>query len=316
DTLAYPGSFQTSMRDIWGSSASDVYVVGHNDQNRGLMWHYDGVSWKDVKLSTTQGGTIAGPIDLSAIYGFSANDIWAVGEKIFYNPNPPPNFLDSSLIIHYDGVKWEEIKAPSGHELQSVCGRAPNDVWAGGINTLFHFDGRNWRSYPIEIPPEGMQFAWIAAVAINEVYVVGFKNDIVPPIDSTVYVLYRFDGNSWSTVDSVIETVNSPPPKFGFALFAVGNTLFSAGGGVYRRVGSVWVKMLDDPHVWRVRGDREDNLFAAGGRGTIYHYNGTDWQRITPASGFSGDILGIWTDGKEAFLVGHNGYITYILHGR
>jgi len=31
DTLAYPRRFQTSMRDIWGSSANDVYVVGHND---------------------------------------------------------------------------------------------------------------------------------------------------------------------------------------------------------------------------------------------------------------------------------------------
>lgn len=45
DTLAYPGSFQTSMQDIWGSSPNDVYVVGHNDRGFGKMFHFDGKQW-------------------------------------------------------------------------------------------------------------------------------------------------------------------------------------------------------------------------------------------------------------------------------
>ncbi|MGH7600460.1 MAG: hypothetical protein ACREOI_29245, partial [bacterium] len=64
DTLAYPGSFQTLLSDIWGSSAKDVYVVGITSASLGSMWHFDGKSWTDVKLSVTQGGTIAGAIDL------------------------------------------------------------------------------------------------------------------------------------------------------------------------------------------------------------------------------------------------------------
>ena len=75
DTLAYPGSFQTLMSSIWGSSHNDVYAVGHNSRNFGHMWHYDGTAWTDVKLSTSQGGNIAGPISVSAIYGISANNI-------------------------------------------------------------------------------------------------------------------------------------------------------------------------------------------------------------------------------------------------
>jgi len=80
DTLAYPNSFQTSMRDIWGSSANDVYVVGHNDQAFGKMWHYDGSRWEPVRLHILEGGPLPNIGSLSAIYGFSANDIWAVGE--------------------------------------------------------------------------------------------------------------------------------------------------------------------------------------------------------------------------------------------
>ena len=138
DTLAYPGSFQTTMRDIWGSSANDVYVVGHNDQNRGLMWHFDGKRWTDVRLSTMQGGTIRGPIDLSAIYGFASNDIWVVGENVFSNPDPVSGFYDASLIIHFDGATWQEVNHTKARGLTSIWGSSPKDIWMGGFNgTLF-----------------------------------------------------------------------------------------------------------------------------------------------------------------------------------
>ncbi len=50
DTLAYPGSYQTIMQSIWGSSPSDVYVVGHNDGGYGKMYHFDGKMWTPVVL--------------------------------------------------------------------------------------------------------------------------------------------------------------------------------------------------------------------------------------------------------------------------
>ncbi len=37
DTLAYPGNFQTNMFSIWGSSAQDVYVVGHSSDGPGSL---------------------------------------------------------------------------------------------------------------------------------------------------------------------------------------------------------------------------------------------------------------------------------------
>jgi hypothetical protein len=51
DTLAYPGSFQTAMYDIWGNSPNDVYVVGHNDRAFRKMFHYDGSQWRPVDLA-------------------------------------------------------------------------------------------------------------------------------------------------------------------------------------------------------------------------------------------------------------------------
>ncbi len=113
DTLAYPDSYQTTMLSIWGSSPSDVYVVGHNERGFGKMYHFDGNEWTDVGLNPVQGGHIVGPITLEAIHGFAADDIWAVGEKRYTNPNPPPILLDSSLVIHYDGSQvfgcWQRL---------------------------------------------------------------------------------------------------------------------------------------------------------------------------------------------------------------
>ncbi len=89
DTLGYPGNYQTLMYDIWGSSPKDVYVVGHSSSSDGVLWHFDGDKWKDVNLVAQKGGNIPGAIDLSAIYGFSSTDIYAVGSRIKNKPNPP-----------------------------------------------------------------------------------------------------------------------------------------------------------------------------------------------------------------------------------
>ncbi len=119
DTIAYPESYQTLMTDIWGNSSSNVYAVGHNSQNRGVMWHYDGNKWDNIRLISDEGGQINASIELQAIYGFNGTDIYAVGTRIFgYNPNPPPTFLDSSLIIHFDGTSWKEEKIPRGQVMR------------------------------------------------------------------------------------------------------------------------------------------------------------------------------------------------------
>jgi hypothetical protein len=317
DTLAYPGSFQTNMTDIWGSSPTNVYAVGHNDQNRGLMWHYDGQRWSDVHLSTVQGGTIVGSIDLVAVYGFSANDVWAVGEHIYDNPNSPPTFSDSSLIIHFDGAQWREWKAPEGGMLQSVWGSSPTDVWAGGWNTFFHFDGVAWRPTPVPTLIQGYQFLSIAGLSASEAYTVGFRDDVVQPIDTVAFLLHHFNGTAWFLEDSVIRTAGSPADRFGGILFAADGTLFSADQSVFKRVGTQWQNILTSSSPFtRIRGSSASNLFAIGMDMQIWHYNGVDWYRYPQFHGFEFLLTSVWTDGAQVFAVGNNGNKTIVLHGK
>src|ERR1041384_396670 len=65
DTLAYPGSFQTNMHAMYANSATNVYIVGHNDLGAGQMYHFDGTRWTPVGLSVAQGGTLTKPFDLN-----------------------------------------------------------------------------------------------------------------------------------------------------------------------------------------------------------------------------------------------------------
>ncbi|MBI2428746.1 MAG: hypothetical protein HYV29_08130, partial [Ignavibacteriales bacterium] len=89
DTLAYPGSFQTSMMDMWGSSPTDVYVVGHNESpGPGTMYHFDGSKWSTTKFHSAEGGPISGALSLTSVYGFSKDDIWVVGERFYDNFSP------------------------------------------------------------------------------------------------------------------------------------------------------------------------------------------------------------------------------------
>ncbi len=76
DTLAYPGSLQTDMYDIWGSSPVDVYAVGDGGINAGNMWHFDGTVWSSINLPF-------GSFVLSKIFGFAPNNIYAVGTRFY-----------------------------------------------------------------------------------------------------------------------------------------------------------------------------------------------------------------------------------------
>jgi photosystem II stability/assembly factor-like uncharacterized protein len=68
---------------------------------------------------------------LFSIWGSAANDIWAVGEQ--------------GTILHYDGSSWMPSQSGINSRLRGVCGTSRGDVWAVGENgTTIHYDGTGW----------------------------------------------------------------------------------------------------------------------------------------------------------------------------
>lgn len=311
DTLSYPGSFQTSMQDMWASSPNDVYVVGHNDLNRGQMYHFDGVRWSPVHLSVNDGGTISGPIDLSAVHGLTKNNIWAVGERLFLNPTPPPNIIDSSLVIHFDGTYWREQPTNVGSPLWNIWINSLTDVWVvGPEGNALQYDGVIWNSRPIG---RDYFFNSIVRIRSGEVMTAGYREDWMPPNDSAGSFLFVYDSTGWRQLDSAILTPDMPARHFGGILYSDGISIYSTAPNIYRYVGSNWEKIFTGTvgHMYK---SSDNNIFAVGS--SIYHFNGVDWAEISGFLPFGPIWRDCYADGNEVFIVGNDAGRTYILHGK
>lgn len=325
DTLAYPGSYQTGMMSIWGTGPNDLYVVGHNDQNRGLMYHRDKGGWSPVKLTASEGGSITGAIDLVSIFGFDSTHVLAVGEQLNLNPSPPPNFLDTSMVLQYNGSIWTKTLL-NGRFLLSIWGSDPMNIWVGGLNgSLLYQKDQSWIQEYLPVTPPANYTEWeiqsISGFTENDVYVLASAYESSAARD-TYYFLHRSMG-VWALIDSFVNQPGLNQNKWGDgSLWASPwGTLYSVGTGVFQWNGSSWMKILTTVGGGeRIFGDSPDDIFVSSSQSELFHYNGKDWYQYENLYFPGVTFLGGWTDGKEVFVIGwliNSGPLaTIILHGR
>ncbi len=169
----------SGVLSVSGTSAENVYVVGTDagDGNGSLLLNYDGSAWRRINTGTT--GNLwwisAVPIDgdfylsgenglilrfdpetetfeefvtpdnqtIFGIWGFSRNDIWAVGGLL-------SDQQFGGTIWHYDGTAWSVAdlseQFPEGYAtVFKIWGRSPSKVYAVGAAALvLEFDGTTW----------------------------------------------------------------------------------------------------------------------------------------------------------------------------
>ena len=303
DTIFYPGSYQTNMQNIWASSPNDVYAVGFNTDGQPL-WHYDGKTWANVNLWGVY--NIVTP-QLNAVYGFSSNNVWAVGLKGY-------DYADSSLIIHYDGSKWSEANIIRGNRgLNDIYGSSPNDIWACGYGgVVYHYDDIKWDKDSISVyMPQGADFQLLNIRESNGVpFVTGIK--VENNIARWTFYFFRKANQAWQTIDSFVVAPGQTTFKFGTRLWTSPNgNLYSCSDGVFRWNGNSWEKIFtSSTSLGSIAGISEQNFFVVGDYGNVYHYNGSDWYQFQQLKNENIVYTGVWTDGNEAFICGFttNGY--------
>lgn len=312
DTLFYPGSIQTRMSSLWGTSAKNVYAVGHNDQDQGKMFHYDGKTWKPVRLSfPDNSGNVS--MDLNAIYGFSAYNVIAVGRRIYYDPRSSPAFWDSSLIIRFDGVRWSEVEHSRLGALADIWGPAPNALWTVGQDgAALFFDGSHWNPRCIR---DEISFTNVGGVSSQDIYVTGYTLD-EQPYDSIMSYLCYFDGSLWNITDS-FNLSSAPSHRYGVSdIESIPGTtvMLTAGSGIFERRDRGWDRLIAGTSILGLFAYSSNHVFAVG-RG-IYHHNGTDWLALSEITGLQYYFTSIWADVREVFVLGHDSEVSYIFHGR
>ena len=95
---------------------------------------------------------------LSAIWGSSSDDIWAMGAT---DPTGSP------VAYHYDGTTWSPISLLGGYD--ALGGGGPDDVWAvnNTNTTAVHWDGVSWTSY---MTPANSPLFAIAGLSPDDVW--------------------------------------------------------------------------------------------------------------------------------------------------
>jgi len=166
--LAWIGEFGTpTIHGYWGT-AEDLWIIGDNsayvDWQLGLTLHGTRAS-KDARFTWTEVDSQANVV-LRGIWGSSANDIWAVGDK--------------GTIRHIGAGgaqwQWEIVASPTTETLHAVWGAAPNDVWAvGASGAILHWDGAAWKesiaAFPVNKKKPHLYGVWGSGP--DDVWIVG-----------------------------------------------------------------------------------------------------------------------------------------------
>ncbi len=316
DTISSPGSIQTLMRSIYATSPTNVYLVGDNDQpGPQTMFHYNGYRWGGAGFHVAEGGPIEGIVGWSAISGIGANNIWVVGERDFLAANSDGSFVDSSLIIHFDGAHWKEFPTHGGRRLSSVWVNSASDAWAVGYEgSIFHFNGLEWVKYD---NGNDYYYTSVAGLSWHDMYTIGRREDKSLPIDSTGYFLYHYDGYSWRAIDSIIQSASPASPRFGSLVWSDRSYIYSLAPNITRLLNSQWQTVFSG-NVAHMNKSSDYNMFAVGDG--IYHYNGINWKKFDQLNVTDRFWFDCYTNGSEVFVVGNDLGVypqkTIILHGK
>lgn len=271
--VRYPGWMKApTLRAVWGSSATDVWVVGET------VLHYDGTSWTEVAGFSGK--------SLYDVWGTDASDIWLVGT--------------SGRIHHYDGSKWSEVASGVTQTLRTVAGTGRNDVWIGGQSgLLLRWNGTAWSKVSA---PASFDIISVSCSQINDCWAL-VAQDMYGVSSKSVM---RWDGARWAQ-RSDIPTLGSF-----YGVLALGaNEVWLAGAPTYRFDGTSWVNTtmgVSPSLIKAIAVAAGQERVGAGIYGMIMRWNGSKWSPVTSGRGdhvsasFVGPAGEIWVAGSSKLL--------------
>ncbi len=163
-----PGT--ATVRSIWGSSASDVWMAADNSTSnsieRGLLLHgtpreggasegQDPLVWTSIDSQSS--------LTFDAMWGSGPNDIWAVGAL--------------GSIRHYvpGNVRFDKVPSGTTVPLHAIWGSGPDDIWVvGDAGTILHYDGKAFTPATAQLPlgrKPNLYGVWGSSA--NDVWIVG-----------------------------------------------------------------------------------------------------------------------------------------------
>ena len=290
-------------KGVWGSSATDVYVIGSDSlgevpEDKYANLHFDGAAWATFTLPCS------GPWDChapsTAIWGSSAADVFIGSEN--------------GKIHHFDGAAWSFQTRLSYQEIRGIWGSGPADVFAAGagnypFNNIWHHDGTDW-----------MVMTAIADVTFSSLWGSSGDNILAGAYPGRVF---RYDGSDWSLMTEI-----AGPPYRSLKIWGSGpdNVYAVAGDLMLRYDGVSWtavetgLRFKNYSGIW---GSGPDDIFVVSGAtgfagkvwGRIYHYDGSSWSEV--GSPCVNGLAAVWgSSGQDVNAAGDGGAVLRYRGGR
>lgn len=186
DTRTWSASteaLEVALMSVGGTSPDDVWAVGADGGQGGVVLHFDGTAWSRIPsgqaydlwwvhaLAPSQvfiGGAGATVLEWNGsafrrhvtpgraadtvfgVWASSPTDVWAVGGRVGRY----------GFIWHYDGTTWTNVELPDNVPLDNtgerpglfkIWGRSATDIYAvGGSGLMLHYDGTAWSVVPTQ----------------------------------------------------------------------------------------------------------------------------------------------------------------------
>ncbi len=235
---------------------------------------------------------------LRRVWGFSKNDIWAVG--------------DLGTILHYDGKAWtsmplldSERRQVGDRPLVGIWGARPDDIWAvGDAGLILHYDGKAWTVNNNGIVSSDLLYVF--GTSANDVWALGFDSTILRSDGVHPWrVVNRFEGDPGmhKGILSTLLTKNTVFRSMGRGrsgdLWIVGK-----GGTVLRgdATGTTWsrpITMSSTVTYYGVLADPQggDGVWLVGDNGTAQVLTlkpDLSWNLATVMTGTTDVLSAIW----------------------
>jgi len=267
------------------------------------------VVWEAMTVPSVTGG-------LSGMWGYSGNDVFAVGEGIIHYDGMAWSTQASGMsanqylsdvwgssstdvfavgnggtILHYDGAEWTPQVSGTSKDLRAVWGSSSSDVFVAADELILHYDGIAWSTMFAAAP--GMSFLALWGDSPSTIFAVGFGIPD-PPV-------YRYDGAAWNPMDRKFlgsSLWGSSPVD----VYAVDGY----GPGAYHYDGHSWshqYPVTPQRTYGAVSGTSASNVFMVGEGGSVSHYDGSAWEAQN--SGTDYDLVDVWVASTtDVFILG------------
>jgi hypothetical protein len=231
---------------------------------------------------------------LAGVSGTGPNDVWVTG---ITNPPSGSGLMGMTVFEHWTGSNFNDMMLPSSTvQYTAISARAPNDVWSvGPASAATHYDGSNWTSTTMGL--DGTDLYGVTALGPMDAIAVGAH-------------VFRWNGTRWT-----VQQAGGINMEYYYGAFGFGaNDVWIVGQLSYIQHwnGSNWSETdngLQQQDLHAIWGAAPNDIWVAGDQ-VFAHWNGSCWASITPPT--MRIIYGLWGSGpNDIWAVGENGTILH-----